>query len=142
MPFLTLDEGHYRALEESLSALFDSIPGGTPVALVTAGQPQAERIRQVLLRERGTPLAGTDILPSIRHLAAKLSECPAPGLKPSPADTAAMAMKAMSRLEPGEPFSVMRENVSSAGSLGAFFERLLDQGITPEMYSVSTSTLM
>jgi RecB family exonuclease len=142
MPFCTLNEGHYRALENNLVTLLDSIRNGDPVALVTAGEPQAERIRSVLLEESGrSVLAGVEILPAIRHLAQKLSDSPVRGTVPSPVDKAAMALESMSILASGEPFSVMKNSVSSAGSLGSFFEKLLEQGITPEMYSVSTGML-
>ncbi len=141
MPFCTLNEGHYRALEKSLSGLFASIGDGTPTALVTAGEVQAGRIRSVLLASRNGPLAGVDLLPGILQLAAKLSDTPCIRTRTSPADRAAIALRAMSSLGKGEPFSEMRGNVSSASSLGTFFEKLLEQGITPEMYSVCSGML-
>jgi CRISPR/Cas system-associated exonuclease Cas4 (RecB family) len=141
MPFLTLNEGHYRALEKSLADLVHSVPQGSRTALVTAGEVQAERIRRVLLDGAHPVLAGLEILPGISRLAYRLSADPFPGTAVPVTDIASMALAALSGLSPQEPFYGMAGNASSALSMGSFFERLLEQGITPGMYSVSSGML-
>jgi hypothetical protein len=136
MPFCSLNEGHYRALEKSLSELVDKLDPRYLTALVTAGEVQAGRLRSFLSANREVPLAGIDVLPGILHLAARLSDTPVFAERISPADRTATAMKAMSSLEESEPYHGTRGNISSAASLGGFFEKLLEQGIDPDMYSI------
>jgi len=141
MPVRILSEGHFRALESSLTDLFRSIPPESSIALVTAGEQQRKRISDVLLAGTSGILSGVELLPGIPHLAARLADNPRIREKVSISDRAAMALGAVRLLDDGDPFSGLKGNPASATALGRFFEDLLEQGITPEAYRVCSEML-
>lgn len=141
MPVRILSEGHFRALEISLADLFRSIPQESSIALVTAGEQQRKRIRDVLLAGISDIFPGVELLPGIPHLAARLADNPCIREKVSISDRAVMALGAVRLLDDGDPFSGLKGNPASAAALGRFFENLLEQGITPEAYRVCSEML-
>jgi len=141
MPVRILSEGHFGALESTLADLFRSIPPESSIALVTAGEQQRKRIRDVLLAGISDILSGVELLPGIPHLAARLADNPCIREKVSISDRAVMALGAVRLLGDSDPFSGLKGNPASAAALGRFFENLLEQGITPEAYRVCSEML-
>ena len=140
---ILLYEGHYRALEKSLpEAVRRAVERtGRRVAVVTAGRPQLERVAGVLARESGGVLSGTRLFPGFRQFVTWAYDYPRMPEEPTHGDRIGFALDAICLLKPGEPFSNLSGNVSTAFALSEFFERLLERGIDAAAYVACATSL-
>ena len=123
MALLSVELGHWRALERTWLDRFSRTHDGSPAAVVTAGYQQSARLASLL---QGT-FSGTVFLPGIPRLAEHLAGGPlSRGV--SPPQAVAMAHLA-------------GYGAAAAPSAASFFEGLVEKGITPDMFQVSVLSL-
>lgn len=139
-----LFEGHFRSLEKSLILLVDKLKkkASKKIAIIAAGRAQLEHIQDIILAEDiNSVLAGIEFFPGFFSLALKFSSTVFDSGNVSEPDRIAFSLEAMKSLHQGQPFHNLKLNISTASSLGNFFERLLEEGITSEMYATSEMML-
>lgn len=137
-----LYEGHYRALEEDFRKLVAGLPDGGGIWVTASGAGPLRRLRELFLESTGrSVVAGIDFFPGFAHLACKLARVPVSVETVSAGDRILFTLRAMSSLPEGLPFHPLKDNPDTALSLGTFFERLFDYGVTPEMYRQVTMSL-
>ncbi len=123
MALLSVELGHWRALERTWLDHFSRSYDGSPAAVVTAGYHQSARLASLI---QGT-ISGTLFLPGIPRLAEHLARGPL-SRGASPPQSIALAHLA-------------GFGAAAAPSAASFFEGLVDKGITPDMFQVSVLSL-
>ena len=136
-------EGHYRALEKEFLSLISPLSAGAEkITIIAAGAGQLNRLRKLILSEsKLSVVGGIRFLPGIQYLEKEMSPLPFSTKKVSYADRTVFALKAMAVIPEEKPLYNLRANVETANSMGAFFETLFEQGISPKIYKDVTFSL-
>ncbi len=118
MALKSVFQGHWRALENSWLSQYAALRNRGTTAVITSGQPVAARLMEMIKGE----VAGTRFLPGFPALADALAVSIAG--RPVPRwHLTAMACRTGYRSE-------------SAGTAVSFFEKLIEMGVSPEIFNV------